>query len=60
MTTALFNPDRKQETLTGLTLKQEANVKHSNKWSGTYLLLPKISSDLKKLAVKIYNLVQPF
>jgi hypothetical protein len=49
MTTASFNPDRKQETLTGLTLKLGANVKHSNKWSGTYLLLPKISSDLKNV-----------
>ncbi len=48
-TTASFNPEREQETLTGLTLKLGANVKHNEKLSGTYMLLPKISSDLKKL-----------
>ena len=48
-TTASFNPSRSKESLTGLTLKLGTNIKHGNKWSGTYLLLPKISSDLKKV-----------
>jgi hypothetical protein len=42
-----FNPLRKTETLTGLTLKLGVNITHSEKWSGTYLVLPKLSSDLK-------------
>ncbi|MFK8038536.1 MAG: DUF6268 family outer membrane beta-barrel protein [Crocinitomicaceae bacterium] len=44
-----FNPFRDKESVTGLTLKLGTNIKHNAKWSGTYLLLPKISSDLKKL-----------
>jgi len=47
-TTASFNPTRAEETLTGITLKLGANIKHSEKLSGTYMLLPKISSDLKE------------
>lgn len=47
-TTATFNPGRAEETLTGITLKLGANLKHNNKLSGTYMLLPKISSDLKE------------
>ena len=29
-------------------LKLGVNLKHSEKWSGTYILLPKLSSDFKK------------
>jgi len=47
---ATFNPNRKQEALTGVTLKLGANIKHNAKWSGTYLLLPKISSDMNELS----------
>lgn len=47
---ASFNPDREVESMTGITLKLGANIKFNSKWSGTYLLLPKISSDLKKIS----------
>ncbi|MFK8045038.1 MAG: DUF6268 family outer membrane beta-barrel protein [Crocinitomicaceae bacterium] len=43
-----FNPFRDKESVTGITLKLGTNIKHSDKWSGTYILLPKVSSDLKK------------
>lgn len=48
-TTASFNPQRANETLTGITLKLGANIKHNKKLSGTYMLLPKISSDMEKV-----------
>ncbi len=47
-TTASFNPSRAEATLTGITLKLGANIKHNEKLSATYMLLPKISSDLKE------------
>jgi hypothetical protein len=56
MTSASFNPNRKRETLTGLTLKLGANVKHNSKWGGTYLLLPKVSSDLKNASNQDFQL----
>ena len=56
MATATFNPNRKEESLTGITLKLGANVKHSDKWSGTYLILPKISSDFKEVANQDFQL----
>lgn len=30
-------------------LKLGVNIKHTEKWTGTYLLMPKLSSDLKKI-----------
>jgi hypothetical protein len=30
-------------------LKLGANIKHTEKWTGTYLFMPKLSSDLKKI-----------
>ena len=33
----------------GTMLKLGVNLTHSDRWSGTYLLLPKLSSDLKKV-----------
>ena len=53
---ASFDPGRKEESVTGLTLKLGANVKHNSKWSGTYMLLPKISSDFKKIANRDFQL----
>ena len=50
MINASFVPNRKEESVIGLTLKLGANLKHNSKWSGTYLFLPKISSDLKKIS----------
>lgn len=53
---ASFDPGRTEESMTGLTLKLGANVKHNSKWSGTYMLLPKISSDLKKISNRDFQL----
>lgn len=50
MTSASFDPNRSTESLTGLTLKLGANIKHSSKWSGTYMFLPKISSDFREVS----------
>lgn len=55
-TQASFNPERKRESLTGLTLKLGMNVSYNEKWSGTYLLLPKVSSDLKETNAKDFQL----
>lgn len=49
MTKGSFNPFRDKESVTGLTLKLGVNIKHNDKWSGTFMLLPKISSDFKKI-----------
>lgn len=56
ITYASFNPGRENESVTGLVLKLGANVKHNSKWSGTYMLLPKISSDLKKISKRDFQL----
>ena len=37
-------PNGDQISLNNLTLKAGLNIKHSEKWSGTYVLLPKIAS----------------
>lgn len=47
---ASFDPSKGKESVTGLTLKLGANFKHNSKWSGTYLFLPKISSDLEQIS----------
>jgi hypothetical protein len=39
----------KEASLYGNMLTLGANIKHNEKWSGTYLILPKFSSDLKKI-----------
>lgn len=44
-----LNPGRETESVTGITLKLAANIKHNSNWSGTYMLLPKLSSDLKEV-----------
>lgn len=54
--TATFDPDRSKESMTGLALKLGANVKHNSKWSGTYMLLPQISSDLEKIGSRDFQL----
>ncbi|OEJ98664.1 hypothetical protein A8C32_05550 [Flavivirga aquatica] len=53
---ASFNPRRTEESVTGLTLKLGTNVKYNSKWSGTYMFLPKISSDLKKISNRDFQL----
>lgn len=47
---AAFDPGKGRTSMTGMALKLGANVKHHSKWSGTYMLLPKISSDLNQLS----------
>lgn len=39
----------KEASLYGNMVKLGAKIKHNEKWSGTYLVLPKLSSDLKKI-----------
>jgi len=56
MTNASFNPNREEESVTGITLKLGTNIKHSVKWSGTYMLLPKISSDFKRISNRDFQL----
>jgi hypothetical protein len=53
---ASFDPGRKIESLTGLTLKMGTNIKHNTKWSGTYMILPKISSDFNKLSNRDFQI----
>ena len=55
-TNASFDPTRENESLTGLTLKLGTNIKHNDRWSGTYMLLPKISSDFKKIANRDFQI----
>lgn len=40
-------PEIEKTTVSTFNLRVGINKKHNEKWSGTYLLLPKISSDLK-------------
>lgn len=56
LTKGSFNPFRDTESVTGITLKLGANIKHNDKWSGTYMLLPKVSSDLKKLGKEDFQI----
>lgn len=37
-------PNEDKNTLINITLKAGLNIKHSDRWSGTYLFLPKIAS----------------
>ena len=38
-----------------ILLKLGMNIKHSEKWSGTYMFLPKLSSDLKEIGAKDFQ-----
>ena len=55
MTSDSFDTNRNQESITGLTLKIGSNIKHNDKWSGTYVFLPKVSSDFKKIGQKDFQ-----
>lgn len=44
-----LNPNEHDRKVFGLMLKAGINIKHNDKWSGNYLFLPKLSSDLKKI-----------
>ena len=52
---ASLTPDQRSQSVTGITLKLGANIKHNSKWSGTYLVLPKISSDLKSISSRDFQ-----
>jgi hypothetical protein len=49
------SPTSPDVSVYGLMLKAGVNIKHNDKWSGTYLLLPKLSSDLKKISQKDFQ-----
>ncbi len=55
-TIAAFNPGRFNESATGITLKLGAKFNHTEKWSGTYLLLPKIASDFQGVSSRDFQL----
>jgi hypothetical protein len=54
ITTQLHPLDR-YRTISSATLKVGFNKKHSSKWSGTYLLLPKLASDFKNIGAKDFQ-----
>jgi len=54
--TTKLHPESNVSTLSTVNLKVGYNKKHSDKWSGTYLLLPKLSSDFKNINSKDFQL----
>lgn len=52
---ASFSPGRKRESITTITLKLGVNVKHNAQWSGTYMFLPQIASDLENVGSRDYQ-----
>ncbi len=54
-TKAKLYPFNKSQTLSTINLKLGFNRKYGKKWSGTYMLLPKITSDLKELTSKDFQ-----
>lgn len=48
--TTSYNPNSRNSSVTGVALKFGANVKFTSKWSGTYLILPKVASDLNEIS----------
>lgn len=53
--TTKLHPDTNPVTLSTVNLKLGYNKNHSEKWNGTYMFLPKISSDFKNLGSKDYQ-----
>jgi hypothetical protein len=53
--TTQLHPLDVYRTVSSATLKVGFNKKHSSKWSGTYLLLPKLASDFKKITRKDFQ-----
>jgi hypothetical protein len=45
---AVWAPNEKKTMVSSYILKVGINVKHSKKWSATYLLLPKVASNFKE------------
>ncbi len=53
--TKLFE-DESEETFSSISLKIGLNKTHSAKWSGTYMLLPKLASDFNHISNKDFQL----
>ena len=53
--TTKLHPESNPTTISTVNLKLGYNKKHSDKWSGTYMLLPKLSSDFKNITSKAYQ-----
>ena len=53
--TTKLHPNSNPTTISTVNLKLGYNKKHSDKWSGTYMLLPKLSSDFKNITSKDYQ-----
>lgn len=43
------------QSIHSIMLKMGANIEHSENWSGTYMLMPKISSDMAAINLKDYQ-----
>ncbi len=55
-TLASFDLNRPRESITGLTLKMGAHLKHGDRLSATYMLLPKFSSDFEHISSRDFQL----
>lgn len=53
--TKLFE-DETRQTFSSIALKLGMNKTHSEKWSGTYVLLPKLSSDFSQLTKRDFQI----
>jgi hypothetical protein len=51
-----LHPSDNPRTVSTINLKLGYNKKHGEKWSGTYMLLPKISSDFKNITNKDFQI----
>lgn len=51
-----LSPLSSPTSVSAISLKVGLNRKHNQKWSGTYLLLPKIASDLEKIGSRDFQL----
>lgn len=51
-----FHPLAGVQSISTINIKIGYNKKHSEKWTGTYMLLPKLSSDFKKNSAKNFQL----
>lgn len=47
--------DQNEQNFSSITLKLGFNKTHSENWSGTYMLLPKIASDFQKITKKAFQ-----
>ena len=53
--TKLFESEP-EETISAIALKMGLAIKHSDTWSGTYILLPKLASDFDRITGKDFQL----